>query len=56
MEVSMNTVQNVSIERLLDNFEIEELEERLEFVTWSCSVTASSANGGTVSGTCGVSG
>ena len=31
----METLQRNNIEQLLDNFEVEELENRMEFVTWT---------------------
>jgi len=36
------TLKTKEIEEILNNFEIEELEDRMEFMTWSCGCTASS--------------
>jgi len=38
----MNNKQEVSVEQILENFEIEELEGRMEFMTWSCGVECGS--------------
>jgi hypothetical protein len=41
--------------QVLDQFKVEELEQRLEMkAEWSASVSGSSANGGSVTGTVGV--
>ena len=48
----METLQRNNIEQLLDNFEVEELEDRMEFVTWTLSASCTSGpNGTTVTGT-----
>lgn len=38
----------------LNDFKVEELEQRLEMAKWSASISGSSANGGSVTGTVGV--
>ena len=58
----METLQRNNIEQLLDSFEVEELEDRMEFTAWTLSASASGScsvgpNGTTVTGTvsCGAS-
>ncbi len=42
-------------DQIMDQFKVEELEERLEMkAEWSASASASSANGGSVTATVGV--
>ena len=53
----METLQRNNIEQLLDNFEVEELEDRMEFVTWTLSASCSTGPNGTtltVGATCTV--
>ncbi|MCL4510843.1 MAG: hypothetical protein M1470_07225 [Bacteroidetes bacterium] len=45
----METLQRNEIEQLLDNFEVEELEDRMEFTTWGASASCTCGpNGCTV--------
>lgn len=51
----MKNIEVDQFEQVLKNFEIEELEERLEFVAWFCSDIVDPATGQVIGRKCGLS-